>query len=196
MPSLRVSLGQCTDKGCKPLNQDFHGLVAPIDPLLGTKGVAMAIADGISSSDVSQVASELSVKGFLDDYYATPETWSVKNSVHRVLQAVNSWLYAQTRQGRHRYEMDRGYVCTFSAVVFRSNTAHIFHVGDARVYAVVGQRLEQLTEDHRRWLSRDKSYRARAMHEIGAWFLILPPNSPDLNSQKLKALIRKVAART
>ncbi len=163
MPSLRVSLGQCTDKGCKPLNQDFHGLVAPIDPLLGTKGVAMAIADGISSSDVSQVASELSVKGFLDDYYATPETWSVKNSVHRVLQAVNSWLYAQTRQGRHRYEMDRGYVCTFSAVVFRSNTAHIFHVGDARVYAVVGQRLEQLTEDHRRWLSRDKSYLSRAL---------------------------------
>ena len=163
MPSLRVSLGQCTDKGCKPLNQDFHGLVAPIDPLLGTKGVAMAIADGISSSDVSQVASELSVKGFLDDYYATPETWSVKNSVHRVLQAVNSGLYAQTRQGRHRYEMDRGYVCTFSAVVFRSNTAHIFHVGDARVYAVVGQRLEQLTEDHRRWLSRDKSYLSRAL---------------------------------
>jgi transposase len=42
---------------------------------------------------------------------------------------------------------------------------------------------------------------ADALREIGAWFLFLPPYSPDLNPiemafSKLKALIRKVAART
>ena len=42
---------------------------------------------------------------------------------------------------------------------------------------------------------------ARALSEIGAWFLFLPPYSPDLNPiemafSKLKALIRKTAART
>ena len=42
---------------------------------------------------------------------------------------------------------------------------------------------------------------ARALREIGAWFLFLPPYSPDLNPiemafAKLKALLRKVAART
>ena len=42
---------------------------------------------------------------------------------------------------------------------------------------------------------------ARALREIGAWFLFLPPYSPDLNPiemafSKLKALIRKAAART
>ncbi len=42
---------------------------------------------------------------------------------------------------------------------------------------------------------------AQTLREIGAWFLFLPPYSPDLNPiemafSKLKALIRKAAART
>ena len=163
MPQLRISLGQCTDKGSKRVNQDFHGLVAPQEPLLGTKGIAMAVADGISSSDVSQLASEIAVKGFLEDYYATPETWSVKTSAQRVLQATNSWLYAQTRNGPYRYDMDRGYVCTFTALVLRTATAHVFHVGDARLFALADNRLEPLTEDHRRRLSQDRSYLSRAL---------------------------------
>ena len=160
---LHIAIGQCSDKGCKPLNQDFHAVMIPEEPLLSSKGIAVALADGISSSDVSQIASETSVKGFLDDYYSTSESWSVKTSVQRVLQATNSWLYAQTRNGPYRYEMDRGYVCTFSALVLKSATAHIFHAGDARVYRLIDNHLEQLTEDHRMWVSREKSYLSRAL---------------------------------
>jgi transposase len=41
----------------------------------------------------------------------------------------------------------------------------------------------------------------RRTRDVGAWFLFLPPYSPDLNPiemafSKLKALIRKAAART
>jgi serine/threonine protein phosphatase PrpC len=160
---LDISVGQCSVKGCKPLNQDFHAVMVPDEPMLSSKGVAVALADGISSSDVSQIASETAVKGFLEDYYSTSESWSVKTSVHRVLQATNSWLYAQTRNGPYRYELDRGYVCTFSALVLKSATAHIFHVGDSRVYRVIDNHLEPLTEDHRLWVSREKSYLSRAL---------------------------------
>lgn len=51
-------------------------------------------------------------------------------------------------------------------------------------------------------LSSHKSQRAaEILQERGAWFLFLPPYSPDLNPiemafSKLKALIRKAAART
>ena len=139
---LQVFIGQASDRGRKPVNQDFHGAMLPAEPLLSSKGIAAAIDDGISSSQVSQHAAETAVKGFLEDYYATSEAWSVKSSVQRVLKATNSWLYAATRNGPYRYDIEKGYVCTFSAVVLKSATAHIFHAGDARVYRLQGKGLE------------------------------------------------------
>lgn len=162
-PGLRVSYGQRTDRGRKAINQDFHGLVVPPEPLLGAKGIAMAIADGISSSEVSQFASQTAVGSFLNDYYCTSDAWSVKHAARRVLFAGNSWLHAQTRQSQYRYDMDKGYVCTFSALILKSATAHLFHVGDSRVYRLRDDVLEQLTEDHRYWLSREQSYLTRAL---------------------------------
>ena len=74
---LKISVGQYSDKGRKATNQDFHGAAFPAEPLLSSKGICVALADGISSSDVSQVASESAVKAFLEDYYCTSEAWSV-----------------------------------------------------------------------------------------------------------------------
>ena len=159
---LSVTLGQCSDKGRKATNQDFHGACIPDEPLLGSKGICVAIADGISSSSVSHIASESAVKAFLDDYYCTSEAWSVRTAGERVLSATNSWLCSQTRRSPFRHDLDRGYVCTFSALVLKSTTAHLFHAGDARIYRLEGARLEQLTEDHRLRLA-DETYLSRAL---------------------------------
>ena len=164
MPTqLKISTGQYSDKGRKEINQDFHGIHIPKEPLLSSKGIAIALADGISSSNVSQIASKTSVTGFLEDYFCTSESWTVKTSVLRVLLSTNSWLYSQTRGSQYRYEPDKGYVCTFSTLVIKSTTAHIFHVGDTRVYRMSDNQLEQLTEDHRLWVSKDKNYLQRAL---------------------------------
>jgi len=160
---LQISVGQCSDKGRKDINQDFYGVYIPEEPQLSSKGIAISLADGISTSDVSQIASETAVAGFLADYYCTSETWSVKTSAQRVLLATNSWLHSQTRQSIFRYEKDKGYVCTFSAMVIKSTTAHIFHVGDTRVYRLRDGTLEQLTEDHRLWISQHQNYLSRAL---------------------------------
>jgi serine/threonine protein phosphatase PrpC len=160
---LKIALGQHSHRGRKEINQDFHGACIPDEPQLTAKGIAVALADGVSSSNVSQVASEATVKSFLDDYYCTSAAWSVRQSAQRVLMAINSWLYAQTRQSQYRYDQDRGYVCTLSAVVIKSTTAHVFHVGDSRIYRVRDGAVEQLTEEHRVWVSQDKSYLSRAL---------------------------------
>ena len=160
---LQIAFGQHSSKGRKAVNQDFHAVMVPPEPQLGAKGVVVALADGISSSQVSQVASQTAVRSFLEDYYATPDSWTVKSSAVKVLEATNSWLYAQTRNGPYRYDIDKGYVCTFTALVLKSTRAHLFHAGDARVFRVVGGKLEQLTEDHRLWVSREKSYLSRAL---------------------------------
>jgi serine/threonine protein phosphatase PrpC/tRNA A-37 threonylcarbamoyl transferase component Bud32/ribosomal protein L39E len=160
---LQVSVGQYSDKGRKPANQDFHGVLIPAEPLLSSKGIAIVLADGISSSDVSHIASESAVKSFLTDYYCTSESWSVKTSAQRVIAATNSWLHSQTRRSQYAYDKDRGYVCTLSAMVIKSTTAHIFHVGDCRIYRLAGNSLEQLTDDHRVIISEEQTYLGRAL---------------------------------
>lgn len=159
----RIALGQHSRAGRKALNQDFHGAVIPTGARLPTKGIAIAIADGIGSSAVSHVASAAAVRGFLDDYYDTSEAWTVRRSAQRVLEATNAWLHAQTRRSDARFDPDRGYVCTFSALILKGREAHLLHVGDTRVYRVHAQALEQLTQDHRIHASSAESYLARAL---------------------------------
>jgi len=164
---LATSIGQYSHQGTKACNQDSHGAVVPEQQQLNSKGIAVAIADGISSSDVSDIASQVSVRSFLEDYYCTSETWSVKTSAKRVMQANNSWLFAQNhRDNEFRLNKDKGYVCTFSALVLKSNTAYLFHVGDAQVSRLkAGSRDKSkvLTKQHRLQLSENKSYLARAL---------------------------------
>lgn len=157
-----VDYGASSKAGRNPVNQDAEGGRIPEAPALSSKGAAFAIADGISSSDVSDQASQVAVSRFLEDYYHTPIEWSVKSSVQHVLLAINSWLNAQTFRSPHRFDKNRGFVCTFSAIVIKSRRVHIFHLGDTRIYRVRAGNIEQLTEDHRFWGEENKSYLARA----------------------------------
>lgn len=159
----KVSIGQCSERGRKDVNQDFYGALIPAPPLLATKGIAAVLADGISSSQVGRIAAETAVKSFLTDYYCTPDSWSVKTSARRVIAAVNSWLNAQTRRSGFAHDRDKGYVCTFSALIVRNATAHIFHAGDSRIWRLTVGNFEQLTEDHRVVLSSQESYLGRAL---------------------------------
>jgi serine/threonine protein phosphatase PrpC/aminoglycoside phosphotransferase/ribosomal protein L39E len=184
MPAqLSISIGQCSEAGRKSANQDFYGALIPEGPLLGLKGVAIVLADGISTSEVGADASETAVKSFLTDYYCTPDSWSVKTSAQRVIAAVNSWMHAQNRPIRLLEDKDRGYVCTLSALVIKSTTAHIFHVGDGRICRVAGRSLEQLTEDHRVIVSSAESYLGRALgvnSQIEIDYRALPVEPGDL----------------
>ncbi|MBS0532677.1 MAG: bifunctional protein-serine/threonine kinase/phosphatase [Proteobacteria bacterium] len=196
---LRISIGQHSDKGRKAANQDFHGAIVPNEPQLSLKGAAIAVADGISSSNVSQIASESAVGSFLSDYYCTSETWSVKTSAHRVLAATNSWLNSQTRHSPYQYDRDKGYVCTFSAIVIKSATAHVFSIGDTRVYRVAGRTLEQLTEDHRVVVSSEQSYLSRALgvdSQVEIDYLALPVAAGDTFVLATDGVYEHLTART
>jgi len=161
--TLRVTLGQHSRGGVHGVNQDFHGAMLPHEPLRSRKGIAVALADGIGSSPVSQEASAAAVRSFLEDYYATSDAWSVRRSAQRVLGATNAWLHAQTMRSHARFDKDRGYVCTFSALVVKGREVHVLHVGDARIYRLQGTVWEQITEDHRVHLSSVESYLGRAL---------------------------------
>jgi serine/threonine protein phosphatase PrpC len=159
-PTLVVAAGQCSETGAKAVNEDSCGIRIPEEPLLYTKGIGAVIADGASGSEAGREASETCVQGFLADYYATPESWSVKTSVERVLGALNRWLYGQ---GQREHGTGRGLVTTLSLVIVKSTTAYLFHVGDTRIYRLRGGTLEPLTRDHQVQVAGDRRYLSRAM---------------------------------
>lgn len=157
MNSLAVTIGQSSDKGVKEQNEDSYGVLCPNDQLLDSKGIAAVIADGMGSCAYPKEASEYCVKGFFSDYYSTAESWTVKTSGAKVLTALNSWLYGKSN------DQAKAYVSTFSALVIKSTTAHLFHIGDSRIYRYRDGYLEQLTQDHRVWFSEEKNYLTRAV---------------------------------
>ncbi len=138
-PRLRV--GQHSAAGPKPTNEDSCGIRVPEGGAALWKGVAAVVADGVSAAEAGKEAAEACVQGFLGDYYSTPDSWSVKHAAGQVITALNRWLYGQCAAGR-------GMLATFTAVVVKGSSAHLFHVGDSRAWLLRGEELEQLTRDH------------------------------------------------
>jgi serine/threonine protein phosphatase PrpC len=157
---LAFTVGQYSVAGVKAQNEDALGIRIPEGVLLDMKGAAAIIADGVSAAEAGKEASETCVRNFLADYFSTPDTWTVKKSTTQVLVALNRWLYSR---GQHLREAQKGFVSTLSCIIFKSHSAHIFHVGDSRIYRLRAGKLEQLTRDHRTVISAEQSYLVRAM---------------------------------
>ena len=157
---LTIKTSQVCLAGGKKENQDACGIRIPDGPLINTKGIAVAIADGMSGSDAGREASHACVKGFLNDYFSTPESWTVQTSAHKIISALNHWLHGN---GQRKYQSHKGMVTTLSAIVLKSNTAFVFHVGDSRIYLLRNKECKQLTHDHRVQINENKSLLARAV---------------------------------
>ncbi|HIA07623.1 MAG TPA: bifunctional protein-serine/threonine kinase/phosphatase [Chromatiaceae bacterium] len=153
------SAQQCLAAG-KDDNQDACGVKVAEGQQLQTKGIAIAIADGMSGSDAGREASQACVQGFLGDYFSTPETWTVQTSAQKIISALNNWLHGN---GQRKYQSHKGMVTTLSAMVLKSNTGFIFHVGDTRIYRLQGKEFKQLTHDHRVQINEHKSFLSRAI---------------------------------
>ncbi len=158
---LKLQVGSRSEKGMKEENQDYVGHFIPVNvALLAGKGAAFALADGVSSSSEAKQASQACVTGFMEDYFSTPDSWSVKKSGGKVLTAINNWLFSQSNQ---YHDISRGLATTFCGLVIKSTTAHLFHVGDSRIYLFRDNSLEQLTTDHRVHMPGQQEYLGRAM---------------------------------
>lgn len=157
--SLQISFAQKSDAGRKPENQDTVGARIPEGSALTTKGIAIAIADGVSSSMAARDASQTAITGFLNDYYATPDTWRTPQSAMRVIQSLNSSLWGRSQNSIY----GEGYLTTFSALILKGDTGFIFHVGDTRVYRLRGANLELLTRDHTQRIDKHTTHLSRAM---------------------------------
>ncbi len=157
---IELTTGLFTSPGPKPQNEDCLGVHIPDVTLLATKGIVACIADGVSAASAGKEAAESAVISFIADYYQTPEAWEVKTAGQRVLTALNRWLFSQ---GQGFRAAEKGCVTTFTAIILKSQTAHVFHIGDSRLYRLRTGELEQITRDHASHVSADTCYLTRAL---------------------------------
>jgi len=154
------SIAQNSDRGHKPQNEDSAGFYIPDEPLLAIKGMIAMVADGVSSAEAGKEASHQCVNQFIQEFYNTPELWSTATSAQKILTAINRNLYKKSNEF---VNLDKGFITTLSILIIKSNKAHIFHIGDSRIYLIREGEIEQLTTDHISSDSAEAPYLTRAM---------------------------------
>ncbi len=137
--SLQLSIGEATAIGPRSENQDALRVVTPAPALASSKGNLLALADGVSQCADGGLAARATLQALALDYYATPETWAVAQSLDRLLLAHNRWLQANGG--------GQPLLTTLTALVLRGRRYTLAHIGDCRIYRYADS-LELLTEDH------------------------------------------------
>jgi protein phosphatase len=158
---LSVDIASHSIEGRKNINEDAVGFFIPQEiRQLESKGIVLAVADGVSSAEAGKEASNTAIERYLSDYYQTPDTWSVKHAGQKLLSSINLTLYKRS----HEFKNDeKGYLTTFTALVLKSRLCHFFHAGDSRAYLLRQGKLKQLTRDHIASIGSGRSFLARAM---------------------------------
>ncbi|KZY42323.1 MULTISPECIES: bifunctional protein-serine/threonine kinase/phosphatase [unclassified Oleiphilus] len=158
---LKIDAAFSTDAGIKPINEDSAGVKVPEDSyLLNNKGCALVVADGVSSAEAGREASHTAVERFIEEYFQTPDTWSVSKCGEQILSTINLKLFRKS----HEFSSDtKGYLSTFSSIVIKGRTAHFFHVGDSRIFLLREGEFAQCTTDHVASLGGGKTFLTRAI---------------------------------
>ncbi|WP_243706944.1 bifunctional protein-serine/threonine kinase/phosphatase [Pseudomonas aeruginosa] len=115
-------------------------MVTPAPALAASKGHLLAIADGVSQCADGGLAARSSLQALALDYYATPETWAIVQSLDRLLLAQNRWLQANGG--------GQPLLTTLTALVLRGTRYTLAHVGDCRAYLWRDGELLRQTSDH------------------------------------------------
>lgn len=138
--ALQLTFGEASAIGPRPENQDAIRVVTPTPPLAASKGYLFALADGVSQCADGGLAARATLQALALDYYSTPETWAVAQSLDRLLVAHNRWLQANGG--------GQPLLTTLTALVLRGRRFTLAHVGDCRAYRWHGGQLERISEDH------------------------------------------------
>ena len=97
---------------------------------------------------------------FIEEYFRTPDTWSVKQAGQKTLSAINLNLFKKS----HAFiQQEKGFLCTFTGIVIKSRTVHFFHAGDSRLYRLRQGKVSQLTRDHTVNIGKGNNILSRAV---------------------------------
>jgi PPM family protein phosphatase len=104
----------------------------------------IVVADGVSSSEGGEAASEMAVEVTLRAYREEPASSPSGQRLYRAIQQANIEIYDRAMVVPEL----RGMSTTLTAAVIDRGELTAVHVGDSRLYLVRGGAVTQLTKDH------------------------------------------------
>lgn len=118
---------------------DFHGIYN--GAALGSPGRGVVAA--VATSSGAWEAAQIAVNGFAEGYFGAGETLSPARAAARSLSSINGWLHSQSKGCPE----GRGFLTSFSAILFAGRRISIVHVGDCRIYSLRDGEIHPLTPE-------------------------------------------------
>jgi|HubBroStandDraft_5_1064220.scaffolds.fasta_scaffold98871_2 serine/threonine protein phosphatase PrpC len=104
----------------------------------------LVVADGVSSAEAGETASQTAVAATLKTFGEQPAGISTPKRLYRAVQQANIEVYDLATVVPEL----RGMTTTLTAVVVDRGELTAAHIGDSRLYLLRDRRLTQLTKDH------------------------------------------------
>jgi PPM family protein phosphatase len=137
---FELAVASLTDVGTERAhNEDHCGHV-----LEGSACGLLVVADGVSSAEAGETASETAVAATLRTFQDQPPGTATAKRLYRAIQQANIEVYDLATVVPEL----RGMTTTLTAVVVDRGELTAAHIGDSRLYLLRDGRLTQLTKDH------------------------------------------------
>ncbi len=137
---FELEVATLTDVGTeREHNEDSCG------ELLESPGCGLlVVADGVSSAEAGETASQTAVAATLKTFREQPPGTATAKRLYRAIQQANIEVYDLATVVPEL----RGMTTTLTAVVVDRGELTAAHIGDSRLYLLRAGRLTQLTKDH------------------------------------------------
>jgi protein phosphatase len=137
---FELELATVTDVGTeREHNEDRCG-----ELLAGPGCGLLVVADGVSSAEAGETASQTAVDATLKTFREQPPGTAAAKRLYRAVQQANIEVYDLATVVPEL----RGMTTTLTAVVVDRGELTAAHIGDSRLYLLRDGRLTQLTKDH------------------------------------------------
>ncbi len=144
---MKVTYAQLSSVGpVRSNNEDYMGMWQPGDEQeLRTRGVVVALADGVGGQGHGEVASQTAVDTAIRVFRELKPGAAPRQALFQMFTAANTAVYDRSmidRTGEGRM------ATTLTIAVLRNNEIDIGHVGDCRAFLIHGGKIAQVTSDH------------------------------------------------
>lgn len=139
-----VEIGFLTNVGLRrEHNEDNFYVFDPERCDCATRGMLLAVADGMGGHAAGETASRIAVET-LGTFYTEGRPGNVREGLEQCIEEANSRIFSQAQTSPTL----KGMGTTLTVAVVDDRTVCLGQIGDSRAYLIRSKTITQLTDDH------------------------------------------------